>query len=69
MILLLIPVSIDIQAQTEVSGGIYNDAVWTREKSPYLIAGDIVVFPDKTLKVEPGVHIKFMGDFTWKFGV
>lgn len=63
MVLLLLTVSIDIQAQTEVSGGIYNDAVWTREKSPWLITGDIVVFPDKTLKVEPGVHIRFMGDY------
>jgi hypothetical protein len=63
VILLLLPVSIDIQAQTEVSGGIYNDVVWNRDQSPYLITGDIVVFPGKTLKVEPGVHIRFMGDY------
>jgi hypothetical protein len=47
-----------IFAQTNVSGGIYSNTTWTVANSPYLITGPIVVFPGKTLTIEPGVKIK-----------
>lgn len=48
-------------AQTPVSGGIYSNTTWTLANSPYLMTGPIVVFPSKTLTIEPGVVIKVQG--------
>jgi hypothetical protein len=45
-------------SQTEVSGGIYSNATWDITNSPYIVIDDIVVFPDVTLTVNPGVVIK-----------
>ena len=44
--------------QTTVSGGIYQNTTWTLAGSPYIVAGSLVVFPGKTLNIEPGVEIK-----------
>jgi hypothetical protein len=52
------------QSQTYVSGGIYNNTTWTLNNSPYIVTGDIVLFPDKTLTIEPGVEVRFNGYFT-----
>lgn len=48
-------------SQTNVSGGIYSNTTWTKANSPYIVVGDIVVFPDKILTIEPGVEVKFNG--------
>jgi hypothetical protein len=45
-------------AQTPVSGGIYQNTTWTLAGSPYVVTGSIVVFPGKTLNIEPGVEIQ-----------
>lgn len=45
------------KAQTNVSGGIYQNTTWTLANSPYQVNGSIVVFPGNTLTVEPGVTI------------
>ena len=50
-------------SQTYFEGGIYNNTVWTVDDGPYIITGDVVLFPDKTLTIEPGVEIRFDGDF------
>lgn len=47
----------NLQAQTVVSGGIYQNTTWTLANSPYQVNGSIVVFPGNTLTVEPGVTI------------
>jgi len=44
-------------AQTTVSGGIYNNTTWNLAGSPYLVTGSIVVFPNRTLTIEPGVEV------------
>ena len=48
-------------AQTPISGGIYSNTTWTLANSPYLMTGPVVVFPSKTLTIEPGVIIKVQG--------
>jgi hypothetical protein len=48
-------------AQTVVSGGIYTNTTWTQTNSPYIVTGDIVLFPDMTLTIEPGVSVQFDG--------
>jgi hypothetical protein len=48
-------------AQTFVSGGIYNDVTWSLANSPYVVTGDIVLFPGKTLTIEPGVEVRVQG--------
>jgi hypothetical protein len=45
-------------AQTNVSGGIYQNATWTLASSPYIVNGPVVVFPGVTLNIQPGVEIR-----------
>jgi len=46
-----------VKSQTQVSGGIYQNTTWTAAASPYVVTGSIVVFPGKTLTIEPGVEL------------
>jgi hypothetical protein len=45
-------------AQTNVSGGIFSNTTWTLANSPYIMTGPVVVFPNVTLTIEPGVVVK-----------
>ena len=47
-----------LNAQTAISGGIYSNTTWTLANSPYLMTGNIVVFPGVTLTIEPGVEVR-----------
>ena len=58
LLLLLISILVNAQAQTNVSGGIYQNATWSLAGSPYIVNGPVVVFPGATLNIEPGVEIK-----------
>ena len=49
-------------SQTEVSGGIFEPTTWTEAESPYVVTDDVVVFPDASLTIEPGVTIRFYAD-------
>lgn len=49
--------SLFVYSQTSVAGGIYQNTTWTLAGSPYTVTGSIVVFPGKTLTIEPGVEI------------
>lgn len=53
----------NLTGQTSFKGGIYSNTTWTKGNSPYIITGDVVVFPTKTLTVEPGVEVKFDGNY------
>ena len=46
-------------ADTEVSGNITSPTIWTVAGSPYIVVGSIILYPEVTLTIEPGVTIKF----------
>ncbi|HKR06359.1 MAG TPA: hypothetical protein VJY62_17120, partial [Bacteroidia bacterium] len=48
-----------LNAQTNVSGGIFANTTWTLAGSPYIVIDTTVVFPGVTLTIEPGVVVKF----------
>lgn len=59
LVILLSGISKFTSAQTNVSGGIYVNTTWTKLNSPYIVTGDIVLFPGKVLTLEPGVEVRF----------
>jgi hypothetical protein len=48
-----------IFAQTTIKNGEQVSGTWTKSKSPYIIEGEAIVPAGKTLKIKPGVEIKF----------
>jgi hypothetical protein len=55
-------------SQTSVSGGIYQNTTWNVAGSPYLVTSSIVVFPGKTLTIEPGVEVLVTPDYSFNTG-
>ncbi len=52
-----------VNGQTYVTGGDFKENMTFRAaNSPYVIVGDIIIPPQVTLSIEPGVVIKFGGD-------
>ncbi len=51
-------------AQTIVSGGIYSDTHWTKDKSPYKIISKVVVFDGASLYIHAGVEVIVSKDVT-----
>ena len=60
--------SFSMFAQTNVSGGIYQNTTWTLAGSPYMVTGSIVIFPNRTLTIEPGVQVIVTADTTFNTG-
>lgn len=58
-ILILCLLSLNLQAQTNVSGFINSNTVWNLSGSPYIITGNTIVSQGITLTISPGVIIKF----------
>jgi hypothetical protein len=54
--------------QTTFSGGIYSDTNWTLANSPYILDGSVVIFPGKTLTIEPGVEVRVLADQSANIG-
>ena len=48
-----------VTAVTTVSGGIFEDTTWEVTDSPIRVTSDVLVFPDTTLTIEPGVVVLF----------
>lgn len=40
------------------AGAIMTNTTWTKAGNPYVLTGQVVVFPDATLTIEPGVQIQ-----------
>ena len=40
-----------------------DDLAWTKEMSPYLVTGNLLVEKDDTLTIQPGVDVQFSGDY------
>lgn len=55
-------------AQTIVGGGIYANTTWTAANSPYLLTQSLVIFPGKTLTIEPGVIVQVTADQSFNTG-
>ncbi|MFA7156901.1 MAG: right-handed parallel beta-helix repeat-containing protein [Bacilli bacterium] len=51
-----------VYAETEVSGNISTDTIFTSANSPYIVTGTIQVLEGVKLTIEPGVIIKFNED-------
>jgi hypothetical protein len=58
-ITMLAIIGVTVNAQTNVSGGIYSNTTWTKANSPYIVTDTVVVFPGVTLTIQPGVTVKF----------
>jgi hypothetical protein len=56
------------QAQTVVGGGIYANTTWTAANSPYLLTQSLVIFPGKTLTIEPGTVVRVTADQSFNTG-
>jgi hypothetical protein len=48
---------------TDVSGEINADTTWSLAESPYVVTGDVTVMPGVTLTIEPGVQVRFNGNY------
>ena len=48
-----------VYAETEVSGNITSDTIWTLANSPYVVTGTVQIFQGSKLTIEPGVIVKF----------
>ena len=46
-------------AQTNVSGTIMSNSLWTVGNSPYIVTGDLLVDQAATLTLQPGVTVRF----------
>ena len=53
-----------IAGATYVEGLITQDTTWSLTDSPYVVSKDIIVSPGVTLTIEPGVEVRFGGDFS-----
>ncbi|MEM3823528.1 MAG: Ig-like domain-containing protein, partial [Candidatus Bathyarchaeia archaeon] len=49
---------------TYVEGEITQDTVWTLVDSPFVLSNNVIINPDVTLTIEPGVEVKFGGNFS-----
>ena len=49
---------------TYVEGKITHDTVWMLIDSPFIVIDNVTVLPGVTLTIEPGVEIKFGGNFS-----
>jgi len=49
---------------TYVEGAITHDTVWALVDSPFVVSNDVTVYSNATLTIEPGVEVRFGGNFS-----
>jgi parallel beta-helix repeat protein len=49
---------------TYVEGPIKQDTIWTLVDSPFVVSQNVIVYSNATLTLEPGVEVKFGGNFS-----
>jgi len=49
---------------TYIEGTITQDTIWTLTDSPFVVSKNITVSPNVTLTIEPGVEVRFGGEFS-----
>lgn len=53
-----------LRAATTVSGSVSGD--WTPAGSPYLVVGDTLIIPGKSLTIQPNVEVLFQGPYVFE---
>ena len=56
LVIILLFIKITVLGQTTVSGEV--SGTWTKEKSPYILSGDVTIPAGKSLTMQPGVLIE-----------
>jgi hypothetical protein len=59
---ILFVLTLHMEGQTIIPGG-YVSGNWEVENSPYIIQDDILIHPDSTLVIGPGISVLFSGPF------
>jgi hypothetical protein len=49
---------------TYVEGDLTQNTTWTLVDSPFVLSGNLTVYPNATLTIEPGVEVRFGGQFS-----
>lgn len=57
------------QAETRVQGEIRGDVEWNKQGSPYIVTGDLVVPEKSTLRIGPGVTVRFKENIASREGI
>jgi len=62
----VVSVSVTLTDQKKEVWGVLTgeDLHWTKDKSPYLVTGNIMVERDKILTIDPGVDVQFPGAYS-----
>jgi hypothetical protein len=50
------------EAETKVGGTLQGETAWTKDASPYIVTGDIVIPAGSRLHIGPGVTVRFKPD-------
>jgi hypothetical protein len=56
--------SMIVLGETHIEGHIIQDTIWTLTDSPFVIVKDVFVEANATLTIEPGVEVRFGGNFS-----
>jgi parallel beta-helix repeat protein len=58
-----------VAAETRVSGKLKGEHEWTKGGSPYIVTGDVIIPKGSTLRIGPGVTVRFKADIPSREGV